>query len=362
MPHGSPGQAPFRFVVGCQRSGTNLLASLIDRGSDCAVATEDRFVLLFARWLWLAGDLRHPSARRCLVDSVFAYLYLWEARDHRGVGLPESARYGLVAAASSRAALAADASSFDALVRDLFAAYARQRSRGMAAGKIAMRDGGSLAHLTSLAADVRLVHIVRDGRDVVLSWQATYFGPRTVAGAARRWVAAVTACRAWGHRHPDRYVEVRYEDLVRDPDRVVAQAGALWGAAVRASAPLDDRAQSLAENPWLAALAQPPQRDKAGQWVDGLSLRQQAEVLAVAGPLLAELGYWNGASPDASPWRRLAARGKAVAADLLASVTYRRAAADLLPMGLLLAARLRLPVNAVLLRRLDRALASLGIP
>src|SRR5436190_18737486 len=64
--------------------------------------------------------------------------------------------------------------------------------------------------------DGRIVHIIRDGRDVVRSLLAQQWGPRNVAEGAAEWRAAIEAARA-GARGSDRYLEVRYEDLQAEP-------------------------------------------------------------------------------------------------------------------------------------------------
>src|SRR3954470_3767621 len=73
---------------------------------------------------------------------------------------------------------------------------------------------------TGLIGDVypdgRIVHIIRDGRDVVRSLLAQQWGPENVAEGAREWRAAIEAARP-GARDSARYLELRYEDLHADP-------------------------------------------------------------------------------------------------------------------------------------------------
>lgn len=68
----------------------------------------------------------------------------------------------------------------------------------------------------------RFIHLVRDGRDVVPSVVTMDFGPDDLASAALFWKRRVLAGRADGARlGPDRYLEVRYEDLVADPEETL---------------------------------------------------------------------------------------------------------------------------------------------
>ena len=76
-----------------------------------------------------------------------------------------------------------------------------------------------------LGEDFTLVHLVRDPRAVAWSGvkKAGRRGTRPLlplrsASAALGWGIANLACELFGRNHPDRYVRLRYEDLVRSPD------------------------------------------------------------------------------------------------------------------------------------------------
>jgi len=148
------------------------------------------------------------------------------------------------------------------------------------------------------------VHVVRDGRDVVCSllergWLSARrsaenddaklaYGvhPRfwveperreefTRVSDARRaawaWRRYVTAARAAA----DRTIDVRYEQLVTDPEAATAAlAHALSVDAER-----------------LAGAFSAARANSVGRWTRDLTAEQLADVAAEAGPLLAELGY-----------------------------------------------------------------------
>jgi hypothetical protein len=85
------------------------------------------------------------------------------------------------------------------------------------------RSPNHVYHLDLISAvypDAAVVHIIRDGRDVVRSQLAQAFGPESVAEAARGWRRAIESARAHGPSFR-RYVEVRYEALLDDPGTVV---------------------------------------------------------------------------------------------------------------------------------------------
>ncbi|MEA2973778.1 MAG: hypothetical protein QOG82_2236 [Actinomycetota bacterium] len=77
----------------------------------------------------------------------------------------------------------------------------------------------SLPLLGELFPEARFVQVIRDGRDAAVSMRdaATTTAP-SARQLAKLWQRAVTAGRTWGAAHPDRYAEVRYEDLVDDAE------------------------------------------------------------------------------------------------------------------------------------------------
>jgi Sulfotransferase family len=147
------------------------------------------------------------------------------------------------------------------------------------------------------------VHIVRDGRDVVCSllergWLAGQRSGADDAGLAygaqpRFWVEPERAAEfssasearraAWAWRRyvtaarrvPDRTVEIRYEDLVSDPQAVAS----------RLAESLD-----LPLEPLTAGLSQAFDRS-VGRWKKDLTADQVRDVEDEAGELLRDLGY-----------------------------------------------------------------------
>ncbi len=145
-----------------------------------------------------------------------------------------------------------------------------------------------------------LVHIIRDGRDVVCSmrqhpdwrwtdgaWQKVLV-ERPLEWYAQRWLADTAAGLA--RRDDPRYVELRYEDLVADPMTVLTR--------------VCDGLGVDAEPAWLASTVPPadgqtkrPDYEGAvnaasvGRWRDDLGADERQLVERLCGPRLRELGY-----------------------------------------------------------------------
>ena len=72
----------------------------------------------------------------------------------------------------------------------------------------------------SVFPKLRAIHLLRDGVDVTASFlKAELY--TAVAPAAVRWATAVKVARAFGMRHKEQFLEIRYEKLVQSPENTV---------------------------------------------------------------------------------------------------------------------------------------------
>jgi hypothetical protein len=161
--------------------------------------------------------------------------------------------------------------------------------------------------IADIYPDARIVHIIRDGRDVVRSLLAQQWGPENVAEGAREWRASIESARAGAHR--DRYLEVRYEDLHADP---VARIPELYRWL---ELPVDDAVieHALAEAKVERNLDPKGTPAGSGKWRQVLTPDDLAAFEDVAGDVLYGLGYERaealGSRPKGTGLRGLLRRG-----------------------------------------------------
>jgi hypothetical protein len=198
----------FPFLVGCNRSGTTMLRGMFDSHPDVAVPPESYFVVPALR---RSASYERPEGLD--VATLVADLRA-NASFRRNWQLPPEALAALRRdpPADTAAALTA-----------LYAAYAREHGKTRYADKTPQH----VLHVELLAASfprARVVHLVRDGRNVVPSLLEVPHGPRRYVDGVVYWRTRVLAGRQAGERlGPGRYREVRYEDLVADPERHLRQ-------------------------------------------------------------------------------------------------------------------------------------------
>jgi hypothetical protein len=245
--------------------------------------------------------------------------------------------------AADRSAIAAalaeapDAPPFERLLRHVYGAFARRGGTELYGDKSAPFEPEPLSLHDAALPNLRVVHIARDGRDVCLSWRPHWFGPRSVLEAAQVWRGHVEGYRAWGRAHPDRYLEIRYEDLLAQGDTVI-DAIATFLDVVRVSKEMGQGtlAAVLKDEPTHYKMGGPLDPSNRERWRREMTAEDHALFVADAGETLASMGYDITTAPPPPSGltiRRAWARLRAVA-----STTWlRRRLRDGLPLGLRIA-------------------------
>jgi hypothetical protein len=285
--------APAPFVVGLTRSGTTLLRMMLDAHPELAIPPETHFVPGLIKVARSGGD----------VEAMLAAMTSNRTWDDFGID-----------AGTMRARLErVDRGDGAAAVRAFFGAYAELQGKPRWGDKTPAYML-SVQRIGRALPEARFVHLIRDGRDVALSQAARALNEQpSPPEQAARWVKRIGKAReqAATLKGP-RYVEARYEDLVRDPEttlrRICAFIELPWDEAMlayheRAAKRLTEMAGSLRAERGHAEQAagyrienhapttKPPDPGKLDKWRREMAPEDVAAYDAVAGDLLRELGY-----------------------------------------------------------------------
>jgi hypothetical protein len=294
------GPPPFTFVVGCGRSGTTVLRTVLDAHPHLAVSHEGRFLAPLGR-----RRSRYERPEGFDTDRLVADL-LADRAVRTNLELDED---------DLRAALVPPVADFADASRRVFAHYAAQRGKDRYGDKFP----GYVLRLDLLAGlfpEGRFVHIVRDGRDVALSSRAIEGQWDDAVSLALNWMARVRAGQKAGAAlGPGRYHEVRYESLVAEPTETVeAVCGFLdlaYDPTMLAFAERDGAVPAKVEaNPRHARLAE-PLSPGTRSWRSHMERDDLAAFEAAAGDLLDELGYERAVPRPWASARARAAWGRA---------------------------------------------------
>lgn len=189
------------FIVGAPRSGTTLLRTMLNRHPSIGLCDETFFFYYVGSRQGAFGDLRSLPNRERVVDR-----YL-ETHRVRRLGLEVD---GL------RAALLAEGDSYDRLFLALLQFYAASQGKRRC-GEKTPQHAHQVEILCRAFPSCRVVHLVRDPRDVVASLNRMPWGARCTAANARTWLGCVQAAERESSR--ENFLRVHYERLVDQPER-----------------------------------------------------------------------------------------------------------------------------------------------
>lgn len=270
------GAAAPLLVLGVRRSGTTLLRVMLDRNSQLALPDESYFIPQLAH-----RHKRHPDLG-AFVDDLRRLPTLREW----GVS-PDQVRERLRPGVTTGQAIAA-----------VFEVYAERQGKARWGDKTPLYME-HLGLLERLFPGALFVHLVRDGRDAALSFlqlpegivTSSWATPRSAADFACQWRTEVHAARALGrHVGPERYLELRYEQLVVETERELRRICVFAGLPYEPDMLGYPGKVDLSDKPHQQSLARPP---TAGlrDWRADMAAPDVAAFEKMAGTVLQESGY-----------------------------------------------------------------------
>ncbi len=263
-----------RIIIagGCERSGTTLLRAALDSHPDVAAGPE-------------------------------AWVFVYRLKDMAML----ASDYGI--AQPDLLAMKTASASLGEFVDRLASRYTENQGKSVWCEK-SPQNIFRLDYIWDRFPNARVVHIIRDGRDVSCSLR-THPRHRLVDGeyvptnirnpigdCIDKWVAAVSA--GIRHRGDERYMEIRYEDLIHDyaeqARRICDHTGLEWKPEML------DREGSQA-NKSFTEIVNPEVRNplttKAiGRWRQDLKAEELSLIRQRAGDLLSSLGYSDEPEPS----------------------------------------------------------------
>ena len=270
------------FVVGCHRSGTNLLYDTLLSAGGFAVYRG--YLPVHKILIPRAGSLDKVENRQKAID-------LWlRSKGFRRSGLDAQKLTDLVVRECR------NGGDFIRLIMDEIA-------RNQNVGRWAVYDPDALLHMQRIKADIPqalFVHIIRDGRDIAVSLNKMggfmpFFWarkPASVLATALYWEWTVRKGRHYGRHFPADYVEVHYEDLVSSPQETLETLGKFLDHDLDYRRIQQTSLGRLSES--NSSFREEPKEKRAnpvGRWKNRLSPNEVAALEALIGGCLEEVGY-----------------------------------------------------------------------
>jgi protein-tyrosine sulfotransferase len=270
------------LIISAGRSGTTLLRSMLVMGGQIAIPPES---YVFSKAVWKFARLRYFGWQFVSREIVSLFedhptLRLWEME---WLDAHERAQ-----------AISVGNRSLAKIIDEVFLSYAAQHFPNADCwGDQTPINTLYLPWIRRVFPKARYLHMLRDGRDSIVSNVRSQ--GETLARATQRWRSSVREASTLQSALPaDRFLEVRYEDLVQDPESKVQEICRFaklrympkmldyWNSPTT----VEHRYQSHHAN-----LSRPVFTASIGRWKQHLSAEQQRYVHAKVGGLLEQTGY-----------------------------------------------------------------------
>jgi len=260
------------FIVGTPRSGTSLLRLLLNRHPDIGLCDETYFFYYVFHRQRTFGDLKDPVKREFVVDR-----YLETDRARR-LKLDMN---------SLRDTLIREGTDYRNLFASLMKFYADFHDKKLY-GEKTPHHALEAELLCDLFPDCRLIHLVRDPRDVVASLQRMPWGSSSISANARLWVRCVTTVERCSEK--SNFLRVNYESLVSHPEPGLQRICTFLGTPYDENM-LKSRSDDDADRWWFEGARKPVSSSRIEKWRTELRPDQASIVEWVAGDTMKMLGY-----------------------------------------------------------------------
>jgi LPS sulfotransferase NodH len=280
--HRSEGLRPV-FILGAGRSGNTLLRRILAAGGEIHIPPE---TYVLGTVISLFRRTQHLGWGQQVRLTLAQFEFHPEFEDF-GVHLSELAGR-LSELSPKRRSLAA---MLDGLYR--FHAEAMRSSASRWGDKTPL-NVYSLDRIRAVFPDALFVHMVRDGVDVVASYLRADL-TNNVEAAAERWRSSLRAAEAFQIRHPQTWLEVRYEALVSDPENEARRVADFVG--LRFSAEMVDELSHLSQlgdvsiRPYHEGVHQPVHTNSVGAGRRESTAESLQAMQRIIGPTLQRWSY-----------------------------------------------------------------------
>jgi hypothetical protein len=245
---------------------------MLNRHPDIAICRETVFFHYVYRRRRTFGSLSELGNRRRLVKEYLS---------------TQRIRVMQMDSQALEATLVREGTSYPAFFAALLRFYAKAHGKRRC-GEKTPRHALFTETLCQWYPSARIIHLLRDPRDVVASLVRMPWADHNVLGNTRLWLRCNLAARR--SRHRLQYMAVRYEDLVTSPEQELSRVCAFLGEEY-SPAMLVPKPDGAGVQPWYQRADEPLTAERMGSWCEHLTPDEAALVEWFVGRHMQTFGY-----------------------------------------------------------------------
>ncbi|MDT8318407.1 MAG: sulfotransferase [bacterium] len=206
------------FIIGTGRCGTTILSKVLNSHSRICVPHELQIVLGVENGdrfyeKYISGELKKFKAKDCinLIERRCPYKFdeFFDYKNHfKSLSYPQ-------------------ADLMD-LLQNLFDHICFANGKSIFIEQTPWY-GQRLNILKEIFPNMKIIHVVRDGRDVALSFAKSPWWSNDVETNMLQWEKEVKLIHSFGIKYPENFVEIKYEDLVQNTEHELKKVLQLFG-------------------------------------------------------------------------------------------------------------------------------------
>lgn len=211
----TPNDMDLAFVVGTPRSGSTLLSSILSRHSTVAVPPETSFFLrtFDRRFLFYLFNWYSINFRAAMVDYLFTNSRFLDLGLSKSAVLEEFGKYPV---------------GYKFLFRSFLQVFAVTQGKN----RVIEKTPTHLEYVDIIMKwypDSKIVHILRDGRDVSLSLMQVPWTHKSLERHAAYWAWCARKSRKLEHKYPENFYTIKFEELIAAPEQAIRKVCAFLG-------------------------------------------------------------------------------------------------------------------------------------
>lgn len=267
------------FIVGRGRSGTWLLQSILDHHPQICVTPEAAFMLLLQKKYhrkkhWSKKEDQSFIRDLWKINRVSKWLKL--NKDKLGEDI-------------SKLPAKSNFSDRCKLVYKNYAQRTGKRNLCLFGDKMPTYSL-FVEDISKIMPDAKFIHIVREPKDTVISYQNVHFDFNNTAVLAQRWCVYNNHIIAFKQKYPHKFFTLKYEDFLFKPEKKIKDICGFLNI------PYNPLMLESYKNPknildWNEDIASPIKVKKANNWNHRMKMKEALLVDYICGDLAGDFGY-----------------------------------------------------------------------